>query len=84
MPADLTPYDTDLYAALIAERYGRPLADILQEAAPRPVQELLKEQRRRPAKTRRPPTPIPSPDPNAAEHCAIAYAATAPRRRRNT
>jgi hypothetical protein len=75
-------HDTDLYAALIAERYGRPLADILQEAAPRPVQELLKEQRRRPAPKPRPATHIPSPDPHAAEHCAIAYAATAPRSRR--
>ncbi|MFF0741562.1 hypothetical protein ACFYVL_14295 [Streptomyces sp. NPDC004111] len=82
MPTNSSHHDTDLYAALIAERYGRPLADILQEGAPRPVQELLQERHRRPAPKPRPIAHIPGPDPLAAEHCAIVFAATAPRRRK--
>ncbi|MEV0370526.1 hypothetical protein AB0I10_11950 [Streptomyces sp. NPDC050636] len=81
MPAH-TDHDRELYEALIAERWGRPLAAILEEAAPRPVNEVLRERHRRPALPSRPAAHIPSPDPNAAEHCALALAETAPRRRR--
>ncbi|MFD3511898.1 hypothetical protein [Streptomyces sp. NPDC058657] len=81
MPADSSQYDKDLYAALIFERYNRPLADILQEDAPRPVPELLKERHRRPAAPRRSAPFHPNPDPNAAQHRALALAETAPRRR---
>ncbi|WP_116211555.1 hypothetical protein [Streptomyces olivoreticuli] len=69
------------YEALIAERYGRPLAAILEEQCP-PVADLLKERRRL-----APPPPArrtfvqPEPDPRWAEHRAVLEAAIQPRRR---
>ncbi|MFC4512163.1 hypothetical protein [Streptomyces ehimensis] len=70
------------YEALIAERYGRPLAAILEEQHP-PVADLHKERRRRlspPSPVWRPSVP-PEPDPRWAEHRAILEAAIQPRRR---
>ncbi|MEU1307756.1 hypothetical protein ABZ419_02505 [Streptomyces cinnamoneus] len=70
------------YEALISERYGRPLAAILEEQYP-PVADLLKERRRRLAPlppARRPSVP-PEPDPYWAEHRAVLEAAIQPRRR---
>ncbi|MEV4741629.1 hypothetical protein [Streptomyces sp. NPDC049555] len=78
-----TTHDAE-YQALIAERYGRPLTAILNEAHPaKPLAGLLKERHRRPA----PPPPAlparpPMPDPNWAEHRAVLEAALHPRRTR--
>ncbi|MFD3667098.1 hypothetical protein [Streptomyces sp. NPDC058672] len=85
MPAGTTGCDDDLYEALIAERYGRPMSELLQEEARHPLPELLKERHRRPAPTppRRIGVPL-APDPEAAEHRAILEEAIAPRPRRRT
>ncbi|MEU0166859.1 hypothetical protein ABZ214_15535 [Streptomyces iakyrus] len=84
MPATSTRNDNALYEALIVERYGRSLDEILQEQTRRPLPELLKEQQRRP---RIPPVPFrhqPRPDPDAAEHYAALLEASPPRPRRRT
>lgn len=84
MPATNTPNNNALYEALIVERYGRTLDELLREQTRRPLPELLKEQQRRP---RIPPRPIrhrPNPDPNAAEHYAALLEASVPRTRRRT
>lgn len=83
MPAGNTGCDDDLYEALIAERYGRPMSELLQEQTRRPLPELLKERHRRPAPTRRPRIPL-TPDPAAAAHYAALTEAIAPRPRRRT
>ncbi|GCD35611.1 hypothetical protein OEIGOIKO_03357 [Streptomyces chrestomyceticus JCM 4735] len=80
MPADTTTYDSDLYEALIAERYGRPMSEILQEHHRAPLPELLKERHRRPAPTAaNRPLHSPTPDPDAARHRADLEAAIAQR-----
>ncbi|UQA93785.1 hypothetical protein [Streptomyces halobius] len=85
MPAGNTGCDDDLYEALIAERYGRPMSELLQEQTRRPLPELLKERHRRPAPTppRRIRMPL-APDPEGAAHYAALEAAIAPRPRRRT
>lgn len=85
MPATNTPCDDTLHQALIVERYGRTLDELLQEQTRHPLPELLKEQHRRP---RLPPArsryPAANPDPDAATHYAALEAAIAPRPRRKT
>ncbi|MGX1668509.1 hypothetical protein [Streptomyces sp. NPDC055400] len=80
MPAGTTGCDDDLYEALIAERYGRPMSELLQEQTRHPLPELLKERHRRPTPTH--PQPIGMPDPEAAAHRAALEEAIAPRPRR--
>ncbi|EST26991.1 hypothetical protein [Streptomyces roseochromogenus] len=83
MPATSTRNENALYEALILERYGRTLDELLQEQTRRPLPELLKEQQRRP---RVPPVPVrqqPKPDSDAAAHYAALLEATAPRPRRS-
>lgn len=81
MPAETTTYDSELYEALIAERYGRPMSEILQEHHRAPLPELLKERHRRPARAVAiRPQHTPAPDPDAARHRADLEAAIAPRR----
>ncbi|GGX36311.1 hypothetical protein [Streptomyces noursei] len=78
-----TAHDNDLYEALIMERYGRPLHEILWEETRHPLPELLKERQRRP---RLPATTTarhqPHPDPDAAAHRAVLLEAITPHRRR--
>ncbi|GHE11445.1 hypothetical protein [Streptomyces alanosinicus] len=82
MPATSNRNENALYEALILERYGRTIDELLQEQTRRPLPELLKEQQRRP---RIPPAPVrhrPAPDPNAAANYAALLEASAPRARR--
>ncbi|MGG2460626.1 hypothetical protein ACO0M4_12545 [Streptomyces sp. RGM 3693] len=76
-----TAHDNDLYEALVIERYGRPLHEILWEETRHPLPELLKERQRRP---RLPAAPRhrPHPDPDAAAHRAALLEAITPHRRR--
>ncbi|MGD3112465.1 hypothetical protein [Streptomyces sp. YGL11-2] len=77
-------HDDALHQALVHERYGRPLHEILWEETKLPLPELLKERGRRPQR----PTPAAShtsqPDPNAAMHRAALLEAITPRHRRAT
>ncbi|MFE3185519.1 hypothetical protein ACFXKR_32275 [Streptomyces violascens] len=80
----LTRHDDALHQALVLERYGRPLHEILWEETRHPLPELLKERHRRPqlpatAPSRRQPRP----DPDAAAHRAALLEADTPRRRRS-
>ncbi|WP_432008857.1 hypothetical protein [Streptomyces bacillaris] len=82
MPTSTSSTD-DLYAALIAERYGRPLHEILQEEAKLPLPELLLEQHRRPTPTTPPRKHQPGPpDPEGPARLRALDWASQPRRRR--
>lgn len=79
----LTSHDDALHQALVLERYGRPLHEILWEETRRPLPELLKERHRSiqlPAVTSR---HQPRPDPDATAHRAALLEADTPRRRRS-
>lgn len=77
-----TSHDDALHEALVFERYGRSLQEILWEETKRPLPELLKERHRRPGL---PATPAlrsqPRPDPDAAAHRIALLEADTPRRR---
>ncbi|MBK3580478.1 hypothetical protein JHN63_43190 [Streptomyces sp. MBT65] len=78
-----TSHDDALYEALVLERYGRSLQEILWEETKRPLPELLKERHRRPALAATPAVRRqPRPDPDAAAHLAALLEADVPRRRR--
>ncbi|MFI0912534.1 hypothetical protein [Streptomyces abikoensis] len=71
------------YQALIAERYGRPLAAILDEANPtKALPDLLRERHRRLLAPPAPAAHPPAPDANWAEHRAVLEAAIRPSRHR--
>lgn len=73
--------DALLYEALVRERYGRPLHEILWEETKHPLPELLKERHRRPRLAAVSTPPQRQPDPDAAAHCSVLLEASAPRRR---
>ncbi|MFE4869440.1 hypothetical protein [Streptomyces sp. NPDC056682] len=81
----LTSHDDALHQALVLERYGRPLHEILWEETRHPLPELLKERHRRPQlpATTAPSRHQPRPDPDAAAHRAALLEADTPRRRRS-
>ncbi|MEV0445520.1 hypothetical protein AB0I84_08875 [Streptomyces spectabilis] len=74
--------DDAQYQAHIAERYGRPMHEILREETRRPLPDLLKELHRRPGPpaATAPRRHTPQPDPNAAAHRAALLEADTPRR----
>ncbi|MEU9778701.1 hypothetical protein [Streptomyces sp. NPDC047968] len=83
MPTSNTSATDDLYAALIAERYGRPLHEILQEETKAPLPQLLLEQHRRPAPTTPPRKRQPgTPDPEGPARLRVLEWASQPRHRR--
>ncbi|MEK2474119.1 hypothetical protein [Streptomyces noursei] len=80
-----TNHDEALHEALVFERYGRPLHEILWEETRHPLPDLLKERHRRP---QLPAAPVQHQhqsqhDPDAAAHRAALLAAIAPRRARS-
>lgn len=79
----LTSHDDALHQALVLERYGRPLHEILWEETRHPLPELLKERHRRPQLPDAPKRHQPRPDPDAAAHRAALLEADTPRRRRS-
>ncbi|MEU3741986.1 hypothetical protein AB0E78_33610 [Streptomyces sp. NPDC032198] len=79
----LTRHDDALHQALVLERYGRPLHEILWEETRHPLPELLKERHRRPQLPDAPKRHQPRPDPDAAAHRAALLEADTPRRRRS-